>query len=73
MSNATNRYALRAFDFRLGAAAYSGVLNEVIEGSLNWIRFVGNQARMTAKPVNPQFPGGDENVVFHRIRSSSCG
>jgi hypothetical protein len=40
-----------------------------ILGFYYWIRFVGNQARMTCKPINPQFPGGDENVVFYRIRS----
>jgi hypothetical protein len=72
---------------------YSGVLNEVVEGSFKgnlfvgssrgrlnglnysygynyWIRFVGNQARMTGRPVNPLVPGGGPaNWIFYRIRS----
>jgi hypothetical protein len=72
---------------------FSGVINEVVEGSFNGnlflgqsrgrlngfnyiygynysIRFVGNQARMTGKPVNPLVPGGGpENWIFYRVRS----
>lgn len=98
MSDATDRYARPAFDFRISTAALRwrlkrghrrtlqcnlfvgqsrGRINgfdyvhgfNYILGYYYWIRFVGNQARMACKPINPQFPGGDENSVFYRIRS----
>jgi len=53
---------------RINGFDYVHGFNYVL-GYYYWVRFVGNQARMTSKPINPQFPGGDENCVFYRIRS----
>ena len=35
-----------------------------ILGYYYWIRFVGNQARMTCKPINPQFPEAMKILSF---------
>jgi hypothetical protein len=71
-SSISNEVVEGSFNGNMFVGASRGRLNGIqyIYGYNYWIRFVGNQARMTGKPVNPEVPGGGPaDWIFYRIRS----